>query len=67
MGFPKLKCVNTVGIRYTKGERDASHYYEVINNILDVSWDQIFLVLRNWLQEVYGEISHFFYIQQTSE
>ena len=26
MGFPKLKRVNTVGIRFTKGDKDDSHY-----------------------------------------
>ena len=42
MGFPKLKRVNTVGIRYTKGERNEDHYFEIINNILKVTRDQIF-------------------------
>ena len=42
MGFPKLKRVNTVGIRYTKGERDEAHYWEIINNKLGVPKDQIY-------------------------
>ena len=42
MGFPKLKRVNTVGIRYTKGEKDDSHYFMIINDILDVPRSQIF-------------------------
>ena len=42
MGFPKLRRVNTVGIRYTTGQRDESHYFQIINNILGVSRDQIY-------------------------
>ena len=42
MGLPKLKRVNTVGIRYTKGERDEAHYFQIINNMLDVPRDQIY-------------------------
>ena len=30
MGFPKIKRVNTVGIRYTKGEREDSYYVKII-------------------------------------
>ena len=41
MGFPKIKRVNTIGIRYTKGERDESHYEEIIEHILKVSVDGI--------------------------
>ena len=42
MGFPKIKRVNTIGIRFTKGERDESHYFEIINNILDIPRNQIY-------------------------
>ena len=42
MGFPKLRRVNTVGIRYTKGERDESQYFEIINNKLFIERDQIY-------------------------
>ena len=41
MGFPKVKTVNTISIKYTKGEREESRYEEIIENILKVSVDGI--------------------------
>ena len=41
MCFPKIKRVNTVGIKYTKGEREDSHYVKIIFDVLDVSEDEI--------------------------
>ena len=41
MDFPKIKHVNTVGIRYTRGEREDSHYAKIIVNVLEVSEDEI--------------------------
>ena len=42
MGFPKLKRVNTIGIRFTKGEKSGSHYLEIIENVLCVPRDEIY-------------------------
>ena len=41
MGFPEKKRVNTIGIRYIKGEREDSHYRTIIVDILGVSEDEI--------------------------
>ena len=41
MDFPKIKHVNTVGIRYTRGEREDSHYAKIIVDVLEVSEDEI--------------------------
>ena len=41
MGFPKIKRVNTVAIRYTKGERHESHYEKIIEHTLNVPIDGI--------------------------
>ena len=42
MGLPKLKRVNTVAIRFTKGERSDAHYLEIIENMLGVERNEIF-------------------------
>ena len=41
MGIPEKKRVNTIGIRYIKGEREDSHYRAIIVDILGVSEDEI--------------------------
>ena len=41
MGFPKIKRVNTVGIRFTKGERNDGHYLEIIEHILGIERNEI--------------------------
>ena len=41
MCFPKIKRVNTVGIKYTKGEREDSHYVKIIVDVLEVSEEEI--------------------------
>ena len=41
MGFPILKRENTVGIRFTKGKVEDSHYREIIYHVLNVEDNEI--------------------------
>ena len=42
MGFPVLRRENTVGIRFTKGKVEDSHYREIIDHVLGVDSDEIY-------------------------
>ena len=41
MVIPLIKRVNTVGIKYVKGERSIDHYENIIENILGIPIDEI--------------------------
>ena len=42
MGFPTLRRENTVGIRFTKGKVEDSHYREIIYHVLKVEDNEVY-------------------------